>query len=127
MGDGLTNLTGIWLGLYSYPRALEPVSFTATLIETGSSLSGTTHETMRNETLCALLEGRRDGDVVAFEKVYEHAKPHGKTIVYRGALSPDGTEIEGQWIIPRSWSGKFLMIRSVGPRQAAIREVFETV
>jgi hypothetical protein len=38
------SLTGIWHGIYSYPIARAPVSFVATLIETASAVSGTTHE-----------------------------------------------------------------------------------
>ena len=125
MAEGDRNLTGVWLGLYSYPRAREPVTFTATLMEAGSSVSGTVHETVRGVTYTALLDGARDENTVAITKVYDDAKPHGKRIVYQGMLSTDGTEIEGRWIIPGSWSGKFLMIRSAGPRQSVIREVFE--
>ena len=40
---GEQNLTGVWHGLYSYPDGVS-VSFVATLIESGSSLSGSTHE-----------------------------------------------------------------------------------
>jgi len=37
------NLTGVWQGLYSYPQALAPVAFTATLLDSGW-LSGSIHE-----------------------------------------------------------------------------------
>ena len=47
-GAGAQNLTGVWDGIYSYPIARAPVSFVATLIETASAVSGTTHE------LCAI-------------------------------------------------------------------------
>ena len=40
---GEQNLTGVWHGLYTYPDGVS-VSFVATLIESGSSLSGSTHE-----------------------------------------------------------------------------------
>jgi hypothetical protein len=42
--DNGRSLTGVWNGLYSYPHSLPPVSFTAILIESGASFSGTTHE-----------------------------------------------------------------------------------
>jgi len=31
--------------------------------------------------------------------------------MYAGTLNGDRTEIEGIWTVPRSWSGRFLMIR----------------
>ncbi|MBS0280782.1 MAG: hypothetical protein JSR25_06460, partial [Proteobacteria bacterium] len=41
---GPENLTGIWQGLFSYPSMYRAASFTATLIETGSHLTGSTAE-----------------------------------------------------------------------------------
>lgn len=124
------NLTGIWQGLYSYPISRAPVSFVATLIETASTVSGTTHEPSAagespNETLYATLIGRRHDSAVAFVKTYDGANPHYRTVAYEGTLSADGTEIEGRWTVPGSWSGKFLMIRSAGKAEAVARTVFE--
>jgi hypothetical protein len=124
------NLTGIWHGIYSYPIARAPVSFVATLIETASAVSGTTHEPCAiegspNETLYATLSGSRQDSAIAFVKTYDGANPHYRTVAYEGTLSPDGTEIEGRWIVPGSWSGKFLMIRSAGKTEAVVRTVFE--
>jgi hypothetical protein len=124
------NLTGIWHSMYSYPIARTPVSFVATLIETANAVSGTTHEPCAiggspNETLYATLSGSRQDSVVAFVKTYDGANPHYRTVAYEGTLSPDGTEIEGRWIVPGSWSGKFLMIRSAGKTEAVVRTVFE--
>jgi hypothetical protein len=126
----LQNLTGVWHGLYSYPIGRAPVSFVATLIEAGSTVSGTTHEQcdvggLPNETLYATLLGRRQDSVVAFLKTYDGANPHYRRVAYEGRLSADGTEIEGRWIVPGSWSGKFLMIRSAGKEESASRKAFE--
>ena len=52
------------------------------------------------------------GSAVRFVKTYDGSKPNYTTVVYEGTVSADATEIEGRWRIPRSWSGKFLMIRS---------------
>jgi len=111
------NLTGVWQGFFSYPRALEPVQFTATLIETQSFLTGTTHEPCDvgrhiGETLYATLSGRREGASVVFDKTYDGSGGRNHTIHYDGSISDDGTEIEGRWTIPSSWSGRFLMVRS---------------
>ena len=127
-GAGADNLTGIWHGTYSYPRDQGPVSFVATLIEHGNAVSGTTHEPCcfggsPGETLYAALSGSRPGSAVSFVKTYEGANPLYRAVAYEGALSSDRTEIEGRWIIRGEWSGKFLMIRSIGKQAAAGRKV----
>lgn len=111
------NLTGVWQGLYSYPFGAS-VSFVATLIDSGGSLSGSTHEPCSfdsGRTMYAMLEGTREGRAVSFLKTYQNAGPrYGSVVRYRGALSGDATEIEGRWTIWKILSGKFLMIRSAG-------------
>jgi hypothetical protein len=124
------SLTGVWHGLYSYPSGRAPVSFVATLIEAGSTVTGATHEPCGmggppSETLYATLLGRRHDSAVTFEKTYDGANPHYGRVAYEGTLSADGTEIEGRWIVRGSWSGKFLMIRDAGKEEAATRKVFE--
>lgn len=124
------SLTGIWHGLYSYPIPRAAVSFVATLIETASTVSGATHERCAiggspNEILYATLLGRRQDSTVAFLKTYDSTNPHYGTVAYEGTLSPDGTEIEGRWMVPGNWSGKFLMIRSAGKAETVARTVFE--
>jgi hypothetical protein len=129
--SGAQNLTGIWHGLYSYPDRRPSVSFVATLIEAGSTVSGTTHEPSDreggpNRTLYATLSGRRQGASVTFLKTYDRAGPrYRSTVAYQGMLSADGTEIEGGWLIPGSYAGKFLMIRSAGKAEAVRRKAFE--
>ncbi len=73
------NLTGIWQGLYSYPRAFAPVSFTATLLESGSWLSGSIHEVAEDETgvqveVYATLLGTRADQDIDFTKTYDGAQ-----------------------------------------------------
>ena len=115
------DLTGVWNGLYSYPDG-RSVTFVATLIESGRTLTGSTHEPCLggdcpSGTLLASLMGRRDGSAVSFRKTYEAAGPRFATVNYAGTLNADATEIEGRWTIPGVWSGKFLMIRPL--REAA--------
>jgi hypothetical protein len=129
-GASARNLTGIWHGIYAYPIARAPVSFVATLIDTASTVSGTTHEPCTiggspNETLYATLLGSRRNSTVAFVKTYDGANPRYGTVAYEGTLSPDGTEIEGRWTVPGNWSGKFLMIRPAGKTEAVARRMFE--
>jgi hypothetical protein len=113
------SLTGVWNGLYSYASGLS-VSFVATLIDSGSALSGATHEpnvlgTSPGSTLTALLAGGRRDSAIAFVKTYDEAGPrhHYYPISYEGLSDGEATEIEGRWRIGGT-SGKFLMIRSEG-------------
>jgi len=125
-----TNLTGVWRGLYSYPRAFEPVSFVATLIETQSRVSGSTHEPHRKTgaTLCATLLGRRDGDAVSFLKTYDAPESgYSADVRYEGAVSADATEIEGRWIIRADWFGRFLMVRIAHDAEKIARKKFARV
>jgi hypothetical protein len=123
---GADSLTGVWQGLYSYADGLS-VSFVATLIESGTSLSGATHEPRISglgppSTIFATLAGSRDGNAVAFIKTYgrEAGAGYGR-VDYAGLLNGERTEIEGRWHIPGAGSGKFLMIRSAG-KAAAIEQ-----
>ncbi|MGD0192923.1 MAG: hypothetical protein ABSD74_19470 [Rhizomicrobium sp.] len=121
------NLTGVWQGLYSYPRALAPVSFVATLIETESWLSGSTHEPHRKTgaTLCATLLGKRAGNAVSVVKSYENPEGgYGADIRYDGTVSDDATEIEGLWTIRPDWSGRFLLVRGTPDAEAVARKKF---
>lgn len=132
MTDQKASLTGVWSGLYSYPALLEPVSFMATLIDGGMTISGTTLETCEvapgvTSELFALLSGSRAGQSVVFSKTYDGAAGWGHTVFYDGALSADGTEVEGQWRVPGAMTGKFLMIRSSAKARTLTREALEKV
>ena len=119
------SLTGVWEGIYSYPvSGLPPVAFTATLIEAGSVLSGSVHESCTiggspNEMLFFSLNGSRHGSAVDFVKTYHGTNPYYGTILYGGTVNDGATEIEGRWTIPGDWSGRFLMTRSGDPPRAA--------
>ncbi|KSB87481.1 hypothetical protein AS593_08175 [Caulobacter vibrioides] len=131
MSDATANLTGVWQGLYSYPEASAPVAFTATVLESGAWVSGSVHEVAYDEygvaEVFATLLGRRSGASVTFTKTYDGSGGWNHDVLYAGTVSDDGTEVEGSWSIPGVWSGKFLMIRSQGPREASLRQVFETL
>lgn len=130
--DAGQSLTGVWQGLYSYPGHGEPVNFVSTLIETGSFVSGTTHETCAttsggNNTLYAMISGMRGGGSVTFTKAYDGTAGWDHKVEYEGALNGDATEIEGQWNINGLLAGRFMMIRNPGKEVAVKREVFEKV
>ncbi len=130
--DTALNLTGAWNGLFSYPSAIAPTPFTATLTDTGGWLTGTTEELAiagdaQGKTITATLQGRRTGRSITFLKTYD-GMPSGYDMVhYAGDLNHDGTEIEGSWTVPGNWSGKFLMIRASGAGMGLVREVEERV
>ena len=124
------DLTGVWLGLYSYPHSLQPVSFMATLIETAGAISGSSHEAHPRPffpayTALATLCGQRVDEAIAFVKTYDDGRPHAHPISYDGVMMDDGSEIEGRWSIPRRWSGRFLMIRSRPNAEAIVRNKYE--
>jgi hypothetical protein len=130
LDGGSKNLTGVWRGLFSYPRMYRAAGFTATLIETGSSLTGSTTEIavegLRDGmAVSAFLSGRRTGGRVIFTKQYEGPEPPNHSVEYDGALAEDFMEIDGRWFIPGSWAGRFLMIRSGGRSVEAARAAFE--
>jgi hypothetical protein len=118
------NLTGVWHGLYRYADGTS-VSFVATLIQSGGSITGSTHEPsiVGGKTASAMLAGSRHAGSVTFVKTYDRAGPiYCNPIHYDGALNGDATEIEGRWTISRILSGKFLMIRSTGKAEAVVRK-----
>jgi hypothetical protein len=126
------DLTGVWHGLYSYPAFRDPVYFVATLIQSGTHLSGATHEQERGETgaalaLFAMVEGGREGSQIGFVKQYDGAGGWEHAVLYQGMLDAGGDEIEGQWLIPGEMAGKFLMMRSPGATESVARKAFSKV
>jgi hypothetical protein len=132
MSKRAESLTGVWHGLYSYEAFREPVYFVATLIDTGSHISGTTHESEIGEagsplTLFASIDGSKAEKSVHFTKLYDGSSGWDHSVAYNGRISPDASEIEGIWNIGAKASGKFLMIRNRGVTESVMREAFEKV
>jgi hypothetical protein len=136
-GENMTSfsaksLTGVWQGLYSYPGQGEPVSFVATLIETGSFVCGTTHETCSvtdasKQNLHAMISGVRHDASVTFTKSYDGTAGWKHKVEYDGALNSEASEVEGRWNIDGILAGRFMMIRNPGKEVAVERKVFERV
>jgi hypothetical protein len=132
-----TSLSGVWHGLYSYASQPEPVYFVATLIQSGTLLTGTTHESAEGRkgaplTLFATIDGRVDLDIVTFSKTYDGSHGWQHAVAYEGLLSADRLEIEGHWLIVPGGGqmgarGRFLMIRSGGASEQAVRHSFAKV
>lgn len=111
---------------------MEPVGFTASLVELSGSISGATHEqtpvtSAVAATLPALVSGTRDGASVSFVKTYDGTLNWRHSVRYEGTLSADGSEIEGRWIVTGQWSGWFLMIRATPRGEQAEHKVAEEV
>ncbi|MGL4242261.1 MAG: hypothetical protein ACRCTI_14220 [Beijerinckiaceae bacterium] len=126
------SLTGVWHGLYQYAVYREPVYFVATLIDAGSFISGTTHESEVGEsgaplTLFAAIEGSKSGVSVDFTKTYDGSGGWDHTVSYEGHLNADCSEIEGMWRIGVEAFGRFLMIRSRGATEEVARKRFVSV
>ncbi len=122
MAEPSSDLTGVWQGRYAYPLLGLDVPFTATLLDFGGTISGTTHEEdalgVVPQTLFASLSGRRTGEAVRFLKRYENAPETYGTVLYEGELRDDGHEIAGRWSVA-GWTGAFLMVR---PRRRTQQE-----
>jgi hypothetical protein len=125
---GKQSLTGVWQGLYTYSDGTS-VAFVATLIDSGSALTGSTHELCTagawiGSTIYATLSGSRQGSAIAFTKIYDEVGfEYQSAVKYEGTLSGDEMEIEGRWIIHSMRFGKFLMIRSNGKTTEIQRKV----
>lgn len=122
------DLTGVWQGRYSYPRALPAVPFVATLIESATRLTGAVSEpgpSNDGSVAYATLFGQRDGAGVAFVKTYADQARFPRPIDYIGTLNKDATAIEGTWRIDGVWSGKFIMTRPRRQAETISRKVAE--
>jgi hypothetical protein len=120
------NLSGQWIGSYSYPHTDAPNRFSAVLIEVAGAIAG---ETSEHSTLPAsdsiefpaLIDGMREGQSVSFRKYYDDPRMAEDVVYYTGSFAADGNEILGRWQIPGDWSGDFIMIRST-PQGAVVED-----
>lgn len=109
-------MTGLWTGQYWYVEPWEPsTGFVATISDNGGQLTGTTTEP--SDMFAGIderadIRGTRDGTDVSFWKHYDGDGAYGHTVTYRGTLSGDGRQVEGQWSLD-SLSGSFLMVRDL--------------
>ncbi len=118
------NLTGVWDGAFRQPL-IGSVNFTATLIESGNQITGSTHEPCMQfgcprRTHLATLAGYRQGRTVSFMKSYDPPGFGYDRVAYSGELNSDATEIAGIWTIGSGYSGEFVMTRP--GRNTKVRE-----
>ncbi|MGA0599507.1 hypothetical protein ACO2Q3_02235 [Caulobacter sp. KR2-114] len=127
MSNQPLDLSGVWHGQFSYPRAgRDPVSFVATLDERAGAVVGDCEEVgavaeAKGQTLTATLQGRRSDRELTFLKLYDGDNSRYDTVQYEGEVSEDGSEIVGRWTVPGSWSGDFMMIRASNAPLALLR------
>jgi len=110
------DLTGVWSGLYKQ-TLVGSVPFTATLIQSGDHIGGSTHEACirpdcPHKTHLAILSGHRSGRSVSFIKTYDPPGFGFDTVRYVGELNADATEIAGMWSIGSAFFGAFVMTRA---------------
>lgn len=117
------DLTGLWIGRYTYKAGGEPVPFEVELVQLGGGLDG--HMVEPNtflpeggpELIADLIGSEYDGGV-SFVKRYRDlpALHHPR---YEGRLLASGQRIEGTWRFdaPNWFTGDFTMTRK--PRAAA--------
>jgi hypothetical protein len=121
----MTDLTGNWIGSYTYPDCLSPVPFTAEIRDLGGPISGVTsepHEWTTGEEAHGTISGERSGSNVQFMKVYIQQEDYMDPVHYYGTLDEDECELAGEWDIPGEWSGSFVMTRPKPRRAAATAE-----
>jgi len=110
-----TNLSGLWLGSFSYPGGWAPATpFMATIVDRDGSLDGSTIEpnTMGSggESLEAVIAGSRAGVAVDFTKTYDGASDAAHAVDYVGRVSIDGMTVSGVWSL-EGMDGTFEMYR----------------
>lgn len=116
-----TDLTGLWSGEYWYgDGAGQPTPFSAHIVDTGGSLTGSTLEPNTSgipgpAELSASLTGSRGELSVRFIKLYNPAPGiHGQPIRYAGTADAAFTMIDGDWRLDHpggSLAGRFVLVR----------------
>lgn len=122
-----SDLTGLWSGEYWCTGGGRPTPFSAHLVDSLGTITGTTLEpnTFAHPGLIELsadLSGARGELTVRFTKIY-HAAPgvHRDPIFYAGTVDPNFTMIDGDWRFADGFCGRFVLVRvSRGAKAAAV-------
>jgi hypothetical protein len=111
-----SNITGMWLGEYSYPNNDAPrTAFFAIINDDGGVLKGTTSERSEftlNDHEDAVIHGLRSGNNVEFHKYYNGDGAYGHVVRYTGEICENSSAIYGNWSID-DYSGNFSMWREL--------------
>jgi hypothetical protein len=109
------NISGLWMGSFSYPSNLGPTTpFLARIEDHDGRLSGDIMEPntvgSSSEQLQSFLSGTREGSSIDFVKAYDGASDAAHAVDYVGRLSGDGMMITGVWSLA-TLDGSFEMYR----------------
>jgi hypothetical protein len=128
------DLTGLWSGEYWFSAGGPPTPFSAHLVDSAGSITGTTLEpnTFAHPGLIELgadFNGARGQLSVRLTKLY-HPAPgvYREPIFYTGIVDPDFTLIDGRWVCGTSSTliGRFVLVRvSRGVSGATVRQQAE--
>ena len=121
------NISGLWMGSFSYPSGLGPTTpFLARIEDHDGKLSGDIMEPNTvgpsSEQLQSFLSGTREGASVDFVKAYDGASDAAHAVDYVGCLSGDGMMITGVWSLA-VLDGSFEMYREAVWEQVTGEEV----
>ncbi len=112
-----SDLTGLWSGEYWFRDGGQPTPFSAHIVDSLGTLTGTTLEpnTFAHPGLVELsadISGARGELSVRFNKLY-HPAPgvHREPIVYTGTVDSKFTMIDGEWRFSHGFSGRFVLVR----------------
>lgn len=113
-----TDLTGLWSGEFWYSHTARPTPFSAHIIDSGGTISGTTLEpatfgSPHLTELSADISGSRGDLSLRFTKIY-HPAPgvHRNPIYYAGTVDEKLTMIDGDWRFADGFSGRFVLVRA---------------
>lgn len=120
------NLSGLWMGSFSYPSAEGPTTpFLARIEDHDGALTGTIMEPntigRSSDELEAVLTGSREGQAVDFTKIYDGSSDAAHAVDYVGRLSGDGNSITGVWSLEHL-DGSFEMHREAAWEEQAGEE-----
>jgi hypothetical protein len=122
------DLTGRWIGRYTYASGTDSVPFEAELWQTGRTLEGrivepNTFQPDAGPELSAQLMGWAADGRLVFTKRYS-GLPMSEHPEYEGQVLRDGRRIEGTWRFPGKtwWTGGFSMSRKPRAEAKAKRE-----
>ena len=126
MGKASINLSGLWMGSFSYPGGQGPTTaFLARIEEADGHLTGTTIEPntvgRSSNSLEAVLAGSRSGTSVDFTKLYDGESDAAHAVDYVGRLSGDGNSVTGVWSLS-DMDGTFEMYREAVWEEVAEEE-----
>jgi hypothetical protein len=109
------NISGLWMGSFSYPSELGPTTpFLARIVDEDGRLSGDIVEPntvgATSEQLQSFLSGTRQGASIDFVKAYDGSSDAAHAVDYVGRMSGDGMSITGVWSLA-DLDGPFEMFR----------------